>query len=742
MINRKHEKQKAFRSAAGRIAVGMAAAVLAAGILPSAVLAEDAKEWREENGYPYWYENGVKQGLEGRGKEIYDPASNAWYWLDAVDGGRKAVGKDVYQESAAGQWGDYIGEDGQLWGKWVRYDENGGMVKGWDTNKDGVYFFDEVYGTMAKGYAVIGTAEYYFNPDTGVRERELGEVPENGWKHMDGNDYWYEGYVRQGYSINADYRGKEIYDPASDAWYWLDNVDGGKKAADKDVYQESAAGQWGDYVGDDGERYGKWVRYDSNGHMVKGWNTNENGTYYFDPVYGTMAKGPAAIDGIQYEFDRDSGIMIEQKEMAGTPSLNIHRQDYTVWEDPVNSYLCAGKDGNFYRIEYIKQAVTMDGDEIKEDKNRLIVEEYNKDYLLVNQFELPMELSLWGGFYAGADANFLVFGERNAAQDNGAEVFRIVKYSKKWERQGAAGLYGANTTIPFNASSVRMAETDHILYVITGHQMYQSSDGRNHQANVHIAIDKDKMEITNSQTVVSNIGTGYVSHSFNQFIQVDDDRVLTVNHGDAYPRAIVLGRFSASADAGKFGGYKSLNVLPFQGSIGDNATNAAAGGFEISDTNYLIAGNMVPQDQNWRSYNTRNIFLAVVPKDDFPNGNVLLKQVTDYPEGGDYSASTPHLVEISKDRYAVLWEEKVKTEYGSRYNYSWSDDDDMFDDGSRNKIKIAYFDGEGNQLGEIQETYASLSDCHPVVINGKVMWYATGNSWLAGKPRFYELPVK
>ena len=46
----------------------------------------------------------MKQGTEGRGKEIYDPASDAWYWLDSIDGGRKAAGKDVYQESLAGEW--------------------------------------------------------------------------------------------------------------------------------------------------------------------------------------------------------------------------------------------------------------------------------------------------------------------------------------------------------------------------------------------------------------------------------------------------------------------------------------------------------------------------------------------------------------------------------------------------------------------------------------------------------------
>ena len=35
--------------------------------------------WEEENGVKYWYENGIRQGTEGRGKEIYDPGSDAWY---------------------------------------------------------------------------------------------------------------------------------------------------------------------------------------------------------------------------------------------------------------------------------------------------------------------------------------------------------------------------------------------------------------------------------------------------------------------------------------------------------------------------------------------------------------------------------------------------------------------------------------------------------------------------------------
>ncbi|MCI7522676.1 leucine-rich repeat protein [Roseburia hominis] len=258
--------------------------------------------WKEENGAKYWYENGVKQGTEGRGKEIYDPSSDAWYWLDAPDG-KMAVSKDVYQESLAGDWGDIMGADGNRYGKWVRYDENGHMIKGWQATEAGVYYFDPTYGTMAKGAALIDGVSYYFDPQTGIRQDTTG------WITVDGVDYWYENGIRQGYDpYNENYRGKEIYDPSSDAWYWLDNVQQGAKAVGKDVYQESAAGDWGDSVNESGEKVGKWVRYDGNGYMVKGWQTNEAGTYYFDPTYGTMAKGQVEIDGVSYYFDPTTGI--------------------------------------------------------------------------------------------------------------------------------------------------------------------------------------------------------------------------------------------------------------------------------------------------------------------------------------------------------------------------------------------------------------------------------------------------
>ena len=243
-------------------------------VKPTATPASTYTGWKTVNGKDYWYENGVKQGTTGRGKEIYDPDSDAWYWLDADRGGAKAVSKDVYQESNGG--------------KWVRYDANGHMIKGWDTNDDGTYYFDLVTGAMTKGDATIDGLPCSFDTVTGIGLN-------CAWKRINGKNYWYEGGKRQGYDPNnAAYRGKEIYDPVSNGWYWLDNVQQGAKAVSKDVYQESSGG--------------KWVRYDANGQMIKGWNTNADGTYYFDPITGAMAKGTTTIDGMTYYFDPATGV--------------------------------------------------------------------------------------------------------------------------------------------------------------------------------------------------------------------------------------------------------------------------------------------------------------------------------------------------------------------------------------------------------------------------------------------------
>ena len=121
-------------------------------------------------------------------------------------------------------------------------------------------------------------------------------------------------------------------------------------------------------------------------------------------------------------------------------------------------------------------------------------------------------------------------------------VIRVVKYSKDWKRLGQTSLRGANTTIPFDAGSLRCAEYGDYLYIRTCHEMYASSrDGKNHQANLTLTVRQSDMRLTDTYYIVMNNSVGYVSHSFNQFVLIDQERnIVTLDHGDAYPRSIVL----------------------------------------------------------------------------------------------------------------------------------------------------------------------------------------------------------
>lgn len=257
-------------------------------------------------GQYYYYENGQMV----TSAEAY--VNGAWRWFDAD--GTMARDKDVYQTSSGGKWVRY-NENGEMmkgedyrYGGWYYFEPiTGAMMKGPVTLEDGrKVFYDTVTGQMLKGHQIINGEEYYFEEANG---NLISGKESFFWVTADGRDFWYENWQRQGWNpADGSYRGKEIYDPASDAWYWLDNVQNGAKAVSKDVYQESLAGAWGDYTGADGQRYGKWVRYDEYGHMIKGWHTNENGTYYFDIIYGSMAKGEAVIDGQFYYFDQATGV--------------------------------------------------------------------------------------------------------------------------------------------------------------------------------------------------------------------------------------------------------------------------------------------------------------------------------------------------------------------------------------------------------------------------------------------------
>ncbi len=234
--------------------------------------------------------------------------SDGYYMFECVSTGKYLTVECVSTLSGARicQW-EYNNGDNQKWliiknddGTYTIVSKSNGHA--WDI-RDGVIANSTEVITYRLSFSQNQKYTLEKLENTSVNWDDDGRLMlEDGWHRITGVNYWYEKGVRQGYDAdNPGYRGKEIYDPSTDAWYWLDNVQQGAVAKSKDVYMESQA--------DDAGTIGKWVRYDADGHMVKGWHTNEAGRYYFDPVYGTMAKGNTVIDGESYYFDADTGIL-------------------------------------------------------------------------------------------------------------------------------------------------------------------------------------------------------------------------------------------------------------------------------------------------------------------------------------------------------------------------------------------------------------------------------------------------
>lgn len=383
-------------------------------------------------------------------------------------------------------------------------------------------------------------------------------------------------------------------------------------------------------------------------------------------------------------------------------TCNQNAQDYSQsvyrrWAFPVYSHLMENGDGTLTRVEYTRKTVT--------------IETFSEDFTFIKGFTMDVPLPIFGGFYGSVDSNFLVFGQENPEESGKKEVIRIVRYTKDWKEIGTASLYGANTTIPFEAGSLRFAEYNGYLYIRTAHEMYTTSDGLNHQANLTLNVRIADMEITDAFYNIWNSSMGYVSHSFNQFIAVDEGNLVAMDHGDAHPRSIVLFRYFTPAGQDEFSSRcESVEVLPIAGQTGDNNTGVAVGGFECSDNFYLAAGSTVEQKEDINFYGQRNIFITATNKYDFSEEGTFLTYLTSYPEGTGISVSNPHLVKLTSRKFAVLWTEG-------------------------RILRYTFINETGDRISDIYSFQGGLSDCKPIVYNGKIVWYVTNYS----EPVFYAI---
>ena len=347
--------------------------------------------------------------------------------------------------------------------------------------------------------------------------------------------------------------------------------------------------------------------------------------------------------------------------------------------------------------------------------NKIIVTKYSPDFEKLHEQAIAVELPYWGGFFSGQKYNYMVFGMENPEESLTQEVYRIIKYDKNFNRIDSCSIFGdqCETELPFRSGTVSMAESPDgkELTVHTSRRKFREKDGLNHQSQFTVILDVETMTPTNELTFYQN---NQVSHSFNQFVKYDGNLPVMVDHGDAYPRSVVLSKRKTN------GKYTEVELFKIPGTVGANYTGVSVGGFEISDKNYIVAINTIDHSKAMSSgtfdadlveTDIRDVVLLISAKDNTSTDKVKKVYLTDYTDK-NLHASAPYLVKLD-NRFVVMWKE-FKINEDSFWNYY-----------EKTAIKYTIVDENGKMLTDIQTLGADcdLSDCQPLYYNGKIIWY-------------------
>ena len=385
--------------------------------------------------------------------------------------------------------------------------------------------------------------------------------------------------------------------------------------------------------------------------------------------------------------------------IAPATSNNYNALNYKYFfANTIKSHLVE-ENGGYTRVEY--------------NGGKLLVETYDKSLKIKSKGTVSLDLPIYGGVYICDDYNFVVTGQNNPHESDSVEVFRVTRYTKDWKKQGYASLFGGNTVIPFDAGSLRFARAGDVLYVRTAHEMYTYSDGLNHQANLTMVVDVSDMTMLDAHYEISNRNHGYISHSFNQFIIVDGNELLALDHGDAIPRSIIISKYRTPAGKKSFSdAVDTVEVLKIANNIYHyNFTGVSLGGFDYSDTHYLVAGNTCAQTGGIdQSEAQRNIFVTYTDKNNFTEAGTRIIYLTTYAENAGVDISNAHLVKILNNKFCVIWSVEDTVYY-------------------------CMVDGMGNKVSKTFSGKGKLSDCVPIVDKDKIIWYATDGN----VPVFYQI---
>lgn len=336
---------------------------------------------------------------------------------------------------------------------------------------------------------------------------------------------------------------------------------------------------------------------------------------------------------------------------------------------------------------------------------------YNSSFGLVEKQRVNTNsYDLFGSFHQGADGNFyVVTGNNNESETDSKNVIDIYQFDSAWKLLNKGSIRGdvvnafKGICVPFDAGNCQLLQVGGKLYIYTCRLMYLGSDGLRHQSNIGFEVDLTTMQ--------NKVLDSYCSHSFNQFIRSDGNKLYLVDHGDAYPRSIVYSEVSIAT--GKSLGEAEL--FKFMGNTGENYTGATINGLEMGTNGQLIVGSSVPHNNavagvtGYANTLKRNIFVSVVSNDSSGKLVSSFKWLTNYNPNGNIGAREPRMIKLDDDRFIVLYtvfENSGNTETDKSLDY-------LLIDGAGNIIKQHSFAGA--------KFHASSN---PIAFGGKLVWLA------------------
>ena len=286
---------------------------------------------------------------------------------------------------------------------------------------------------------------------------------------------------------------------------------------------------------------------------------------------------------------------------------------------------------------------------------------YGQEFNYLSQKNIKLPYTEWGGFHQGEDGNYYAaVGQENENEDNTKVVFTILKLDSNFVETARCNITGAecNTREPYAAGCARMTMSGTTLIVHTDRLRYKSSDGKIHQSNISFFVDSATMQ---QSYVGSAFPYNQVSHSFNQFVKMDGNNLIYIDHGDAYPRAVVAQTHYNFSVFGLNNEYdvkiQPLNLLNITGNIGNNTTGTKVNGFETGTYNNIVAGVSIPHDSitedTSNKYYAKNVYISLISKDGTKSE---LKWLTDYKSDSGLSANNLRMVKISDNEFALIYQ--------------------------------------------------------------------------------------